>query len=132
MTGAAELLLRQTDEAYEILLHSIEGLTDEEFAWEPGPDVWRVFRDEQGRWTHDYAEPDPVPSPFTTIGWRVAHVATCKVMYHEWAFGPRRLTWLTIETPHASTARSRCSARGTSSCAPTSPAWTRPAWTPMC
>ena len=39
-------------------------------------------------------------SPFTTIGWRVAHVATCKVMYHEWAFGPRELTWLTIETPH--------------------------------
>ena len=100
MTGVPELLQRETDEAFEILLTCIGDLTDEEYAWEPGPGVWRVFRDEHGRWTHDYAEPDPVPSPFTTIGWRVAHVATCKVMYHEWAFGPRRLTWLTIDTPH--------------------------------
>jgi hypothetical protein len=100
MTGAPELLLRETDEAYEILLRCIGDLTDEEYGWEPGPGVWRVSRDEHGRWTHDYAEPDPEPSPFTTIGWRVAHVATCKVMYHEWAFGPRRMTWLTIETPH--------------------------------
>jgi DinB superfamily len=100
MNAVPELLLCETDEAYEILLRCIGDLTDEEYAWEPGPDAWRVFRGEDGRWTHDYAEPDPEPSPFTTIGWRVAHVATCKVMYHEWAFGPQRLTWLTIETPH--------------------------------
>ena len=100
MTTAPELLLRETDEAYEILLQCIGDLTDEEYTWEPGPDVWRVFLDENAHWTHDYLEPDPVPSPFTTIGWRIAHVATCKVMYHEWGFGPRRLTWLTIDTPH--------------------------------
>lgn len=100
MPTSVELLLRETDEAFEILLRCIGDLTDEEFVWEPSPDVWRVFRDEDGRWTHDYDEPDPTPSPFTTIGWRVAHVAACKVMYHEWAFGPRGLTWLTIETPH--------------------------------
>ena len=95
-----ELLARQTDEAFEILLGCIGDLTDADFRWEPTPDVWRVFVDERGRWTHDYAEPDPVPSPFSTIGWRLAHIATCKVMYHEWAFGPRELTWETIETPH--------------------------------
>jgi hypothetical protein len=39
----------------------------------------------------DYAEPDPDPPPLTTIGWRLVHLADCKVMYHEWAFGPRRL-----------------------------------------
>ena len=49
------------------------GVTDEEFVWEPAPgNAWRVFRDESGRWTHDYAEPDPHPVPFTTIGWRLA------------------------------------------------------------
>ena len=36
----------------------------------------------------------------TTIGWRLVHIALCKVIYHEWAFGPRRLTFITIENPH--------------------------------
>jgi hypothetical protein len=31
--------------------------------------------------------PDPDPAPFTTIGWRLVHLADCKVMYHEWGFG---------------------------------------------
>ena len=44
--------------------------------------------------------PDPDPSPFTTIAWRLVHVATCKVMYHEHAFGPGKLTWDDIEIPH--------------------------------
>ena len=28
------------------------------------------------------------------------HVAQCKVMYHEYAFGPGRLRFDTVETPH--------------------------------
>lgn len=100
MGRAIELLTDQLREAYAIFRRCVEGVTDEEFMWEPAPGTWRVFQDESGRWDHDYAEPDPVPSPFTTIGWRMAHIATCKVMYHEWAFGSRELTWYTIETPH--------------------------------
>lgn len=100
MGRAIELLADQLREAYAIFRQCVDGVTDDEFMWEPVPGSWRVYRDESGRWDHDYVEPDPVPSPFTTIGWRMAHVATCKVMYHEWAFGPRELTWDTIETPH--------------------------------
>jgi hypothetical protein len=47
----------------------------------------------------DYEDRDPVPAPFTTLAWRLFHVASCKVMDHEWAFGPAELTWLTIERP---------------------------------
>jgi len=36
----------------------------------------------------------------TTIGWRLVHVALCKVIYHEWAFGPRELDFRNIENPH--------------------------------
>jgi hypothetical protein len=36
----------------------------------------------------------------TTIGWRLVHVALCKVIYHEWAFGPRQLDFINIENPH--------------------------------
>lgn len=100
MGRAIELLADQLREAYAIFRRCVDGVTDDEFMWEPAPGSWRVYRDESGRWDHDYVEPDPVPSPFTTIGWRMAHVATCKVMYHEWVFGPRELTWDTIETPH--------------------------------
>jgi hypothetical protein len=96
----AELLAAHREDAYAIFRRCVEGVSDHEFWWEPAPDCWRVFRDESGRWTHDYAEPDPVPAPFTTIGWRLTHVATCKVMYHEYAFGPGVLTWDTLETPH--------------------------------
>jgi hypothetical protein len=66
---------------------------------EPVDGSWRVFRDDERRWTYDSAHPDPQPAPFTTIGWRLVHIASCKVMYHEWAFGPRELTWITFEIP---------------------------------
>jgi hypothetical protein len=29
----------------------------------------------------------------------MVHLALCKVIYHEWAFGPRRLDFVTIENP---------------------------------
>jgi hypothetical protein len=40
----------------------------------------------------DY-ECDPAPPPFTTVGWRLSHIADCKIMYHEYAFGSRKLTF---------------------------------------
>jgi DinB superfamily len=48
----------------------IEGLTDEEYFWQPVPDCWTVHRDG----TVDFAFPPPEPQPFTTIAWRLAHV----------------------------------------------------------
>jgi uncharacterized damage-inducible protein DinB len=96
---AVDLLERQMSEAFHDVRTRLHGLTDAEYFWEPVPGCWRVYRRADGRWDHDYEECDPVPAPFTTIGWRLAHIATCKVMYHEYAFGPGALTWLTIETP---------------------------------
>ena len=86
-------------DAFGELVGRLGGLTDDEFFREPVPGCWRVFCDEAGRWTYDYDEPDPVPSPFTTIGWRLVHVALCKVIYHEWAFGLRRVDFTNIENP---------------------------------
>ncbi len=99
MTGSVELLRAEMDEAYARLRGRLEGLGDDEFFWEAVPDPWTVFRDHAGRWTYQYQEPDPDPAPFTTIGWRLVHVALCKLMYHEWAFGPRRLTFVNVENP---------------------------------
>ncbi len=97
---SVELLKTAMDEGWTTLCHRLEGLTDEEFFWEPVPDCWTVHRDETGRWIEDYADPAPEPPPFTTIAWRIVHISVCKLMFHEYAFGPAKLTWDELVIPH--------------------------------
>lgn len=88
------------DESYARLWGRLEGLTDKEFFWQPARHCWSIYEDKPGHWTYHYAIPDPKPAPLTTIGWQLVHVATCKIMYHEWAYGPARLTWPELDIPH--------------------------------
>ena len=48
----------------------MEGLTDDEYFWEPVRDCWTVHREG----SIDFVYPEPQPAPFTTIAWRLAHV----------------------------------------------------------
>ncbi|MEV3901670.1 DinB family protein [Mycobacterium sp. NPDC050551] len=48
----------------------LDGLTDDEYFWEPVPGCWTVHRDGG----IDFSYPPPQPEPFTTIAWRLAHV----------------------------------------------------------
>jgi hypothetical protein len=48
----------------------LDGLTDDEYFWEPVTGCWTVHRDG----SVDFAFPPPQPEPFTTIAWRMAHV----------------------------------------------------------
>ena len=82
-----ELLVAQMDETYGRLARRLDGLGDAEYRWEPVPGCWTVRPGASGAWVADYAEPDPEPAPFTTIAWRLVHLADCKLVYHEWAFG---------------------------------------------
>lgn len=93
-----KLLLTQMDDVYDRLVRRLGGLTDEEYLWQPVPDCWTIRQDDQGEWRADY-EVNPDPPPFTTIGWRLVHIADCKLMYHEWAFGARRLTFPDLVAP---------------------------------
>ena len=69
------------------------------------PDCWTIYQDQHTRrWTYHYAEPDPIPPPVTTIGWQLVHLAACKVMYHEWAFGAAQMTWPELDIPHSAAA----------------------------
>jgi hypothetical protein len=70
----------------------LEGLSDDEYFWEPVSGCWTVRRDgsgglgvppgrrrggkrsDPGNVTIDFAHPPPQPEPFTTIAWRLAHV----------------------------------------------------------
>ena len=48
----------------------LDGLTDDEYLWQPVPDCWTVHPDG----SIDWAWPAPEPTPVTTIAWRLAHV----------------------------------------------------------
>jgi hypothetical protein len=61
----------------------LDGLTDDEYYWQPVPDCWTISRRGEssapisfgaGEFTMDYAEPPHVPEPVTTIAWRLAHL----------------------------------------------------------
>jgi hypothetical protein len=61
----------------------LEGLTDDEYLWEPVPDCWSIRPRAEARTSHaagggdlvaDFAFPEPDPPPVTTIAWRIAHI----------------------------------------------------------
>lgn len=65
------------------LLPRLEGLTDDEYFWEPTPAAWNVrprgsstapVQAGAGEMTIDFAFPPPDPAPMTTIAWRLGHV----------------------------------------------------------
>ena len=61
----------------------LDGLTDQEYLWEPVPGCWNVrargAHDSpaaigSGPFTLDLLRPPPSPAPVTTIAWRMAHL----------------------------------------------------------
>ncbi|MGP4054807.1 DinB family protein [Mycobacterium sp. 4D054] len=73
-TDVASSLAEQLDWHWTRQLRPrLDGLTDEEYFWEPVPGCWTVRRD-GARLFPDFAYPPPRPEPFTTIAWRMAHV----------------------------------------------------------
>lgn len=61
----------------------LDGLTDEEYLWEPVAGCWSVrprgrstapVHGGAGDVTIDFAFPEPDPAPVTTIAWRLGHV----------------------------------------------------------
>jgi hypothetical protein len=68
------------DYVYERLRKRVADLDDAEYLWEPVPDMWTI-READGRWVADWARPDPVPAPVTTIAWRIWHIADCLASY---------------------------------------------------
>jgi hypothetical protein len=61
----------------------LDGLTDDEYRWEPVHGAWSVrprgratapIAAGRGDYTIDFAIPEPVPAPVTTIAWRIGHL----------------------------------------------------------
>jgi hypothetical protein len=65
------------------LRRRLDGLTDDEYFWEPVAGCWNVrprgtstapIIAGSGDYTIDFALPEPDPVPVTTIAWRLAHI----------------------------------------------------------
>ncbi len=68
------------------VLQRLVGLSDEEYLWEPAADCWTV-RPVGDRIVADFV-PGADPPPFTTIAWRLWHIAIdCFDSYSSRAFG---------------------------------------------
>lgn len=86
-SGLAAQLADQLDWHWRTQLRPrLDGLSDEEYFWEPVPDCWNVrpagspapasatMEGGSGDWVIDFGFPEPVPAPVTTIAWRLGHV----------------------------------------------------------
>jgi hypothetical protein len=83
-------LIELADYAYERLRGRVDGLTDEEFFWEPAPGCWSVRRTGDGTFRADRS-PVPVrPAPLTTIAWRLSHLIDLLA-------GERNATWVGVQ-----------------------------------
>ena len=69
------VLMLGVDEAAGRLQARLDGLTDDEYRWEPVPGCWSV-RETSGGWRVDGTDPAPEPAPVTTIAWRMWHIAS--------------------------------------------------------
>jgi hypothetical protein len=95
------ILAAAMDEAWQALCRWMEGLSEEEYFWEPSANCWTVHPDPDGHWMIDYEASPSDPLPLTTIAWKIFHLAACKRMYYEYAFGEGRLTWEEISVPRS-------------------------------
>ena len=63
-----------SDYVWQRLRARLEGLTDEEYFWEPAPGCWTIRQRREGTWRWEGPLPRPEPEPFTTLAWRLWHV----------------------------------------------------------
>lgn len=88
-----DLLVREMDSAWEGFLGALDGLTDDEYRWRPSVEAFtlgHVVPPDSEDWP---GGPVDAPPPLSTIELKVAHVATYKIMYAEYAFREGRLRW---------------------------------------
>src|SRR5690242_2857629 len=73
MTTLSQDLLNLSDFAWQRLRNRVEGMTDEEYLWEPFDGCWSVRKSEAG-FVLERTHLPPEPEPFTTLAWRITHI----------------------------------------------------------
>lgn len=77
MENVKKELLGLSDYAFQRLTNRLEGLTDDEYLWEPASDCWTIRPNSDGTFRGDGGLIfDEIP-PVTTIAWRFSHIIDC-------------------------------------------------------
>jgi hypothetical protein len=105
-------LVLLSDEVWDRLRDRFEGLTDDEYLWEPAPGPWTLRERPDGTWMADWPVPRPEPAPFTTIAWRLWHLID---MYGEnraprWLDVPPQGEPIGLDDPHGAPPRTAADA----------------------
>jgi hypothetical protein len=99
------LLLGSLDYVWSRIRERLDGLTAEEYLWEPAPGCWSVRPGPDGGWQIERPGPEPTPPPVTTIAWRLWHIGSeCLAGYTSQGLGPwplevRDLEWYATPEP---------------------------------
>lgn len=103
-------LRRQLHNAITDVRWVVDGLSDQEFFWEPVTPCWSIRRREDavpgwgtGAWVCEDGWPPPDPVPVTTIGWRIVHLSAWTDVYRDWTFGRARLSLADLHVPGSAT-----------------------------
>jgi hypothetical protein len=106
--GARGLLQRQLAHAFAASRWQVEGLSDDEYFWEPHAGSWSVRRrgtapspqpSGRGEWVIDGEWPLSGPPPLTTIAWRLVHLAAWTAVYADWTFATATRSYDDVEVP---------------------------------
>jgi DinB family protein/ankyrin repeat protein len=89
-TRVKQDLLDAADFAFRRLMDRLDGLTDDEYLWEPAPGCWSVRAVGDGTFRADGSPVPVVPAPLTTIAWRICHLVDLLA-------GERNATWIGVE-----------------------------------
>lgn len=99
MPASRAQLLAQIEFRWQAMFRPrLDGLTDDEYFWEPAAGCWSVRivaggrAHVDGQWYGGW-QPEITPPPFTTIAWRLCHIGAGLAMRANHHFGDRSLTW---------------------------------------
>lgn len=86
--GLAGSTLGLLDYVWPRIRGRLEGMTDDEYLWEPARGCWTVRPAPSGKWEIDRVVPAPEPARVTTIAWRTWHVGSeCLSGFAQLLFG---------------------------------------------
>lgn len=74
MDNERDDLLTLSDFAWDRLRSRVQGLSDEEYLWEPADDSWTIRPGADGVWRPDSSPFPRDPAPLSTIAWRLTHI----------------------------------------------------------
>jgi hypothetical protein len=95
------------------LLTRLVGLTDEEYLWEPVSGCWSIRPRAEvrtnrplggGDWLLERSSPEPDPPPFTTLAWRLCHLAGTTALRADYTIGTKAMTWESYDIPQTTEA----------------------------